>query len=88
MKFSELVWSELQLARQKHGPITSKHEGIAVIEEEFLELREKVFFSKDQRGMLHELIQLAAMATRMAEDLNLVREENFTGLLSEEKGRG
>lgn len=88
MKFSELVWSELQIARSKHGPIRSKHEGLAVIEEEFLELREQVFFARNPRELLHELIQLGAMCERMAHDLNLVVEENFKGLLSDAKGRG
>lgn len=88
MKFNELVWSELQIARAKHGPIRSKHEGIAVVEEEFLELRNEVFFSKNQRDMLHELVQLGAMCQRMAEDLQLLTAENVKGLLSETKGRG
>ncbi len=87
MKFNELVWSDLQRARSIHGPIRSKHEGIAVIEEEFLELREQVFFSKDKRKLLQELIQTAAMCQRMAEDIGLITEENVTGVLSE-VGRG
>lgn len=88
MKFQELVWSELQIARSEHRNIHSKHEGLAVIEEEFLELREAVYWQKDQRKILHELIQLSAMCARMAEDLDLIREELFSGLLSERDGKG
>jgi hypothetical protein len=40
---ANLALEELQRATSLHGPMRSGHEGIAVIEEEFLELRSEVF---------------------------------------------
>ena len=73
-----LIVLELQSATAKHSEIVSHHEGIAVIEEEFLELREEVFWSgrrpKDSNvntteRMMEESVQLAAMALRFMLDL-------------------
>ncbi len=50
----------------------SYHEGLAIIEEEFLELRAEVFKQHDARDtarMRQEAIQLAAMAVRFVRDL-------------------
>lgn len=69
--FAGAVEAELLRARTKHPtPIHSIHEGIAVIEEEFLEAREEVFHGKHE-PLYRELVQLAAMCQRMAEDCNL-----------------
>jgi hypothetical protein len=68
--FEDSVSAELNRAREKHAtPIRSKHEGLAILEEEFLEVREEVFHGKDPKKLMQELIQLAAMCQRMAEDI-------------------
>jgi len=75
MTFRQLVTMELTNARKLHGPIRSRHEGYAVILEEVRELEEVVFRRKENITTAHlveELTQVAAMAQRMAEDLNLV----------------
>lgn len=70
--FQVLVENELARARSKHpGKQHSRHEGIAVLEEEFLEARTEVFTDGSNRALLDELVQVAAMAQRMAEDLEL-----------------
>ena len=64
------VKKELERATELFGPFNSKHEGFAVIEEEFLELREAVFWPhkiKDANPY-EEAIQLAAMAVRLVLD--------------------
>jgi hypothetical protein len=47
----------------------SGHEGLAVIEEEFLELRLEVFWGKDPAKLREEAVQLAAMALRFLCDI-------------------
>ena len=64
----DLVFDELGAATAKFGSFASAHEGIAVIEEEFLELREAVFWGK-QGNKRTEAIQLAAMAIRFLMDV-------------------
>lgn len=74
-KFSEMVRDELLAARVKHGPIHSAHEGYAVILEELDEFRAEVWKKRDQqdtKNMLHELVQIGAMAQRIAEDIGLI----------------
>jgi hypothetical protein len=67
------VADELRRATDKFGPFASAHEGLAVIEEEFLEFRSAVFWGVDQRGRpcdpRSEAIQLAAMALRYLRDI-------------------
>lgn len=64
------IGNELMRAQDRFGPMVSPHEGIAVIEEEFLELRKEVF-ERDGRAepAIIEAIQLAAMAARYVFDL-------------------
>ena len=72
MRFSDYVTRELQTAREKHPePIHSKHEGFAVLLEEVDEVKQEVFHGKGTTELLMELIQVGAMAQRMAEDLEL-----------------
>lgn len=79
--FSELVQAELQRARAKFGPIHSMHEGKAVIEEELEEFWECTRSWKGDEpaqikmNALKELVQIAAMAQRTAEDLGFIEEE-------------
>jgi hypothetical protein len=73
--FQALVTSELQNARRHHAAINSLHEGWAVIYEELDELWDIARMRKEDRNrgdVLKELIQIAAMCQRTAEDLNLI----------------
>jgi len=68
----DLVESELTRASVIYPPIASAHEGIAIIEEEFLELRAEVFIKSSQRrpeDLRKEAKHLAAMAIRFMVDL-------------------
>lgn len=64
---------ELARARRLHtGRFASAHEGLSVIEEEYIELRLEVYKkqrSRDVEKMRAEAIQIAAMAARFASDL-------------------
>lgn len=73
MTFAEKVKEELIQARAMHDPLTSSHEAYAVIMEEVDEFWDevKMRIQKTDR-MLAELVQVAAMAQRAAEDLDLV----------------
>ena len=69
-----LVDQELTRARGMHAPMHSVHEGFAVLLEEVDELKAEVWKKASLRQplmMLSELIQIAAMAVRMAEDCGL-----------------
>ena len=71
--FERLVSRELARARSKHpAPIHSWHEGFAVLLEEVDEVKQEVFHGRNPNGLLAELIQVAAMCQRMAEDTNLI----------------
>ena len=64
-----LVGSELVNAREKWGPFNSAHEGFAVINEEFDELKAHVWTNQKRRdleAMQKEAIQLAV---RFAEEV-------------------
>jgi hypothetical protein len=66
------VQKELIRARSKHPrPQASAHEGISILREEFEEAEKEVFHGKDRSLLRAELIQVAAMAQRMIEDLRL-----------------
>lgn len=74
----DIVRAELERATSKFGSFASAHEGFAVIEEEFLELRDVVFWPhKDDSGRPtielreEEARQLAAMAARFLMDVVL-----------------
>lgn len=69
MTFQELVAMEITKARKKHRGINSRHEGVAVILEEFEEFKESVFRDRPAGEVLKELVQVAAMCQRMAEDV-------------------
>lgn len=70
--FAEQVQNEIALARKKHKPINSLHEGYSVILEEMDEFWDEVKKKASERDLEHayeELIQIAAMAQRTAEDV-------------------
>lgn len=71
-KFQQLVKAEIARARKGHPPINSLHEGYAVLLEEVDEFKEEVWKKarkRDPEKVLAELVQVAAMAQRVAEDV-------------------
>lgn len=73
--FPERVSFELAVARNHHGPIFGAHDAYGRILEELDEFWDEVRakeHKRDRANMLKELIQVAAMAQRAAEDLNLL----------------
>lgn len=71
-QFPNLVAAELKKARAKHRGIQSRHEGYAVLLEEVDELWEEIKaqdVNQDKLGK--ELVQVAAMCQRFAEDCYL-----------------
>jgi hypothetical protein len=76
--FTELVAEEVARARRLHLPIHSLHEGYAVIAEEldefWLEVRRRAE-DRDPWAMRDELVQVAAMCQRVAEDTGLMKVE-------------
>lgn len=62
---------EAERASRRFPPFRSPHEGIAILEEEFLELRSAVFWAPSEErdeAMRKEAIQTAAMALRFVSD--------------------
>jgi hypothetical protein len=62
---------ELSVATAGHPPFNSPHEGIAVIDEEFDELKHEVYkraAERDKEKMYGEACQVAAMAIRFMTD--------------------
>jgi hypothetical protein len=73
--FPEMVADEITAARSKFGPINGFHEGYAVLLEELDEFWDEVKRWPKRHCvevMLKELVQIAAMAQRLAEDAGLV----------------
>jgi len=69
VQFDELVAGELARARDKFPPINSVHEGYAVLLEEVDELWDEIKKGGPPHRALAELVQIAAMAQRLAEDV-------------------
>lgn len=72
--FAHAVACELARAKAKYAPLNSHHEAYAVMLEELDEYWQEVKrwpLSHDTAKMRAELVQIAAMAQRAAEDLNL-----------------
>lgn len=70
--FQNHVTAELAAARARHRPIGSLHEGYAVIAEELDELWDECRRKSEVRcvqQVYRELVQIAAMAQRVAEDV-------------------
>lgn len=73
--FLHKVALEIEHARNKHAPMNSLHEGYAVMLEEVEEFWAMVRMQTSERDpaeMLTELIQIAVMAERIAEDCGLI----------------
>ena len=74
-RFTEMVAAELTKARAKHANQNSLHEGYAVLLEEVDEFWDEVKMQTESRSpdnILKELVQVAAMAQRTAEDCGLI----------------
>lgn len=72
--FPEAVALELARARQKFPAIQSLHEGYAVIQEELEEFWAEVKSkTTNNHLLLKELVQVAAMCQRVAEDVLKVK---------------
>ncbi len=71
MDVLQAVAVEYLEAEKNFGPFASRHEGVAIIEEEFLEFREAAFWGhKEHTGDADvEVKQLAAMCVRYLMDL-------------------
>lgn len=83
--FQELVAKELTFGRVNNpSPLNSSHEALAVLWEEFEELKDEVFKKRalrDEVAMLAELVQVAAVCQRMAEDLRLIEHAHHDGCI-------
>jgi len=68
----EAVIDEYSKAVSHYPPFASAHEGLAVLQEEFEELKAEVFknnHNRDYEAMRKEAIQVAAMALRFILDV-------------------
>ncbi len=73
MTFAQRVNAEVARARNKHAPVQTIHEGYAVLLEEVDEFWHEVKNSRPYNdALLSELVQVAAMAQRIAEDTGLI----------------
>lgn len=78
--FQLAVTEELKRAREKFGNMRNAHEAYAVILEELDEFWDEVRAQSDVRApamMAKELVQIAAMAQRACEDLDLPLPTSF-----------
>ena len=68
--FLAAVYRELARARRKHGPMHSHHEAWGVLQEELDEVWDEVKRQQpDPQRIIAELVQVAAMCARWAEDV-------------------
>lgn len=76
MKFEDLVRTELARSKVQHDhEFNSAHEAFGVLYEELDEFWDEVKLKKEKRNrqnMLKELVQIAAMAQKAAESLDLI----------------
>lgn len=71
-KFQKAVTEEIERARESHPPIQNIHEGYAVLLEEVDEFWDEVkkkTKNRDPDHLYKELVQVAAMAQRIVEDV-------------------
>ena len=76
--FARMVKDELKVARNGHGPVRSLHEGYGVLLEEVDEFWNEVKLKKSvPERAIRELVQISAMAQRIAEDVLTGEIEGF-----------
>lgn len=66
------IYNEKEMAVSMHGPFTSCHEAMSVLEEEVFEVRMEVYKKAEKRDaalLYGELIQVGAMALKWAEQI-------------------
>jgi len=71
-----LIKNEYESASGRFPPFNSAHEGLAVIQEEFEELKAEVFLNHKYRSisaMRSEAVQVASMAIRFLVDVTEVK---------------
>jgi len=74
--FRDRVLAEIRRVRSKQQPFHSAHEAFAVLLEEVEEFKAEVWTKRrNEFNMLHELVQIAAVAEMMAQDMDLVERE-------------
>ncbi len=72
IKFNKLVEEELVKALKTHGPETSYHQGYAILLEEvdeFWDIVKQKSSKRNHLDALKELVQISAMAQKLAEDV-------------------
>lgn len=70
--FQQIVEEELVSVRRRCKPFVDLHQGLGILWEEFTEFRDEVFKKSRKRDLantLRELVQIAGIAQRIAEDL-------------------
>lgn len=70
--FRKLVKKELKKIRKVHSLVASHHEGYAILLEELDEYKNEVWkkdSKRNKQNMIEELVQVAAVAERIVEDL-------------------
>lgn len=75
MLFADLVAAELARSREKYPPLHSHHEGHGLLLDEVAEYWAEVRLQRKDAllcSILPELVQVAAVAQRIAEDLGLI----------------
>jgi len=73
LNFQTLVGAELAFARTKYpAPFADARDGLAVVRDEYTETMVKVLKKRPANDVLHDLVQVAAMCQRTAEDCNML----------------
>ena len=86
-KFLEEVEEEYKKASAKHPDFPTMHHGLAVIWEEFEELKQEIFKKNpDLNNLKLELVQIAAMCLRFNENLMKIKKYRYRWLYSEGYG--
>ena len=81
--FLKLTNEEAIRARKLHGQIRSTHEGLGLLEEEFWEVKLEIFKKiTNKNELLKELVQVAAICSRISEDCQLFDEEENKSMLN------
>lgn len=78
LRATALAHKEAIWAARNFPPFASPHEGLAILQEEFMELQNAVFWAPPEarrQEMAKEAIQTAAMALRFIADLDLLPKE-------------